>query len=154
MKVKEIMAREIVYLHPQDELRRAYQLMLDNQCRHIPVLEDKVLVGMLSDRDILRNATLNEDGTLDVPTLALKDVMTTSLKTCPPKATISQIAEHMLSYGIDAVPILKEDKLVGLITSTDIIEYTASTDDGDDFPIEFDIYSLGEYEMMREENQK
>ena len=117
MKAKEIMSRDVVYIAPGASLKEAYAVMRSVGVRHLPVVDKHKLVGILSDRDVLpftRNHVVVQDGFVD-------EVMAESPIVASPKTTIARLAEHMLEYKIDSIPVVDGERMVGLVTSTDLI---------------------------------
>lgn len=61
MRVEQLMSKELIYCSPEEDLRHVMHLMVEHNIRHLPVLSDHNLVGMVSARDIIE-AWLNELG--------------------------------------------------------------------------------------------
>lgn len=148
MEVKIPMTRTVVYLHTDDDLRDAHDLMMEFDFRHMPVLEGSQVVGMLSDRDVLLCAELTTEG-LDVPALPVHQVMATDVITCQPDATVAQVASVMLRHKIDGIPITdQEGSLLGLITSSDLLELLARSEAAflmEVLPFEFEVRSYRDF---------
>src|SRR5690606_40172666 len=104
MKVRAAMTRSISCLSPQHTLAEAYGLMKECGFRHIPILNDDVLVGIISDRGILLRARLADDGVL-VPDTPIAQAMSRDLITCGPSALIGDVANIMIDYKIDEMPV-------------------------------------------------
>jgi len=122
MKVRAAMTRTVSCLSPNQTLREAYDLMTESGFRHVPIVEDDVLNGIISDREILLRAGINADGGVAVPDSPIADAMTKNLITCGPTALISDIANVMIESKIDAMPVTdSEGNMLGLVTSTDIL---------------------------------
>ena len=123
MKVKNKMTRHIITVSPEDTLKEALDIMNDQEIRHLPVVNGTELVGILPERDVLAQAKFNDQGTLEVPDTAIGDVMTTSVETCGPDSKIADAATIMVEHKIDCLPVTdSKDNLVGLITSTDLLD--------------------------------
>jgi acetoin utilization protein AcuB len=75
MKVNESMTKFVVCLYPKDTLQVAHTLMNQLHCRHLPIINDGRLVGIVSDRDILLSASKTEEGFISVPETPVEDVM-------------------------------------------------------------------------------
>ena len=86
-------------------------------------LEAGALVGVLSDRDVLARSTMTKSGHLEVPTdVVVGEAMThTPLATCEVDTDIRELVQVMTERKIDAIPVVRGLKLVGLVTSTDLL---------------------------------
>ncbi|HVO31516.1 MAG TPA: CBS domain-containing protein [bacterium] len=120
MDAQSTMTREVFTVDPHHLLGFVWSLMSKHHVRHIPVVENGKLVGILSDRDILVRSSM-DGGLLFVPTMRVENAMTRNLVTCRKDASIGAVCDAMLANTIDCVPIVENDNLVGLITSTDLI---------------------------------
>jgi CBS domain-containing protein len=127
MKASSTMTRDVVCLTPGDRIDDAHKIMVEWEIRHLPVLDGRRVVGILSDRDVLLHASPSPTG-LIVPDLAVADVMTPAPLTCRSEASIASIAALMLAHKIDCTPIIDEQGgLIGLVTSSDLLEILVAT---------------------------
>lgn len=117
MKAKEVMTRDVVCIMPDASIREAHAIMRDLGVRHLPVVASGRCLGILSDRDIL---PFTERGEV-VSDRIVEEVMTESPIVADKKASISDLAGLMLEYKIDSLPVVELGKLVGLVTSTDLL---------------------------------
>lgn len=132
MNISEIMTREIVSAQPNCPLDDAIQLFESHRFRHLPVLEEGRLVGILSDRDIalatgwiLSNYRSTDDNS--APQRVVQ-IMTRDVHSLPASADASDAAELILEHRISAVPVLEGGAVVGLLSTTDLIR--AASDRG------------------------
>jgi CBS domain-containing protein len=127
MKVKDIMVRDVTTLNIGDELSLANDIMKLGRIRHLPVLEGKTLVGILSERDLFRSSLVTALGhepskTRDVmKAIRIQDVMVRNLITISPEADIKEAVQLMLKHKIGCVPVVADGELLGLVTETDIM---------------------------------
>jgi len=127
MKVKDIMVRDVASLDVEDELSLANDIMKLSRIRHLPVLEGKQLVGILSERDLFRSSLGKALGhepakTRDVmKAIRIQDIMVKNLITISPEADIKEAVQLMLKHKIGCVPVVGHGELLGLITETDIM---------------------------------
>ena len=105
------------FLTHSSKLSDAMDLMRIYGIRHIPIVEKSILVGMLSDRDLLRL-----ESNSDFDSLILKDVMTTLIVACDKNTSLRAIALVMFKENISGMPVVDNKKLVGMITRTDILK--------------------------------
>jgi CBS domain-containing protein len=120
-----------VTVAPTDSLIEAAGLMVDNQIRHLPVVDKGVVVGMLSDRDIRDLAgdpvRFVEARDADASSLSVRDAMTTNAKTVTPDRSLLEIAEALADGKIGAVPVIDEDgRPIGIVSYVDVLRALAA----------------------------
>jgi acetoin utilization protein AcuB len=116
LSVRDIMATNLVTVGPHEPSGRAYQLMRDRRFRHLPVVAGGRLVGVLSDRD-LRPIMFS-------PSLAqtrVADLMTEHPTTIAPDAGVEDAASLLVIKKIGCLPVIEDDRLVGIVTETDLL---------------------------------
>ncbi|TSB48084.1 CBS and ACT domain-containing protein [Alkalicoccobacillus porphyridii] len=124
MKVKDIMQRNVITLSANHTIGEALQLLEKNRIRHIPILgANNEIEGIVSDRDIrdARPSIFEEqtDGTeLNRP---LSTVMSTNIITAEPDDLVQEVASVFYLYHIGCLPITEEDRLVGMVTETELL---------------------------------
>ncbi len=130
MKATSIMTRNVICICPEDTLVDAYALMTEWQVRHLPVLSEGLLVGILSDRDVLLHARRGKDADgLEIEAVTVAEAMTAKPMTRDTGATLAEIGALMLEMKIDSIPIVDHKHgLVGLVTSSDLIECLCSNE--------------------------
>lgn len=122
MKAHKVMRIEVTTVPAELPIEQAHKLMLRLGVRHLPVVSQHRLAGMLSDRDALLACTRGPDGVLRYPQLTVGEVMTLNPEVAGPAVHISQLAKTMVTEKIDAIPIVSNDEvLLGLVTSTDLM---------------------------------
>jgi CBS domain-containing membrane protein len=127
--VREIMMGNPVTLKPGDTLDLANDIISLGRIRHIPVVEDGRLVGLLSERDLIGAAATEIFGLKQkrksalLKTVLIKDVMKKKVITTKPDTSIKAAAHLMADKKIGCVPVIENETLVGLLTTTDILRY-------------------------------
>jgi CBS domain-containing protein len=141
MQASSNMTRDVIVVPPSVRLEDAWALMKKSHVRHLPVVRANALIGILSDRDILRRGTLDEDGVLHVPENAIVgDAMTpTPVKTCEATTDVSEVARMMVEEKIDAVPVVRGLRLVGLVTTSDLLSLLMRSDGERPLPFDFKL---------------
>ena len=120
MIAMQAMTRNVVCVRGNDSLQVARDLMREWEIRHLPVVENRRLHGVISDRDLLPYLT---SGGASSAKILVREAMSRRLITCSPSDSISHIAGLMIDNKIDCIPVVEDDKeLVGLITSMDLID--------------------------------
>ncbi|MCB0358371.1 MAG: CBS domain-containing protein [Bdellovibrionales bacterium] len=127
---KDIMSSPVMTLESGMPLTRAWSLIREKRFRHIPIVDArKVLVGILSDRDLLQeaadaaNSLLGEEKKAGGVLLRdISDVMTTNVISTVAETPIRDIARVLFDHRIGAMPIVDADgAVVGLVTRSDIL---------------------------------
>lgn len=130
MNAGQLMTREVRCVDEDTPLDVAWELMQRLHVRHLPVVESRRLVGMLSDRDLLQRATRSLDGKLRFPDLCAAEAMTFHPLTVGPDATAPELASRMLEACVDSLPIVSPaGELLGLVTTADLLRMIAAGDD-------------------------
>lgn len=122
MRASAAMTRDVICLLPTETLRDAWDAMERFGVRHMPVLDGERLVGIVSDRDVLRHAAPVDGGGIDVPALPITAVMSRDLISCQRSSTLTEVVDLLLEHQIDCLPVLEPDgSLVGLVTTSDLL---------------------------------
>lgn len=101
-----------------DALPGVAQLMRDNAIRHVPVVDDGELVGVLSDRDIAAARTLRSR---KLSELAVRDVMSDLPLTVGPGDLLSDVAALMVDRRVSAAVVVLDGEVVGMFTTLDAL---------------------------------
>ncbi|MBI3122339.1 MAG: CBS domain-containing protein [candidate division NC10 bacterium] len=122
------MNRDLVTVSPDESFRTAMHLIRQKGIRHIPVVEGKRLVGIITDRD-LRQASPSGATSLSIhelhyilERLTVREVMTKQVVTIRPEQTVEEAALLLLGHRIGGLPVVREGELCGIITETDILQ--------------------------------
>lgn len=115
MIVGNRMSKPAVAITPEEHLDVARQKMTEGKFRRVPVVSDGKLVGIITDRD-LREHTGHLDRT------KISAVMTEQPITVTPGTTLEEAAKILLSHQIGGLPVVEKDKLIGIITTSDVLK--------------------------------
>ncbi|MEE9409012.1 MAG: CBS domain-containing protein [Polaribacter sp.] len=128
--VTTIMSKDVITLNHSDDLLIAEKLFKTNNIRHIPVVNGKEIIGMLSYTDLLRISFVDavDDTDTDVETIVynmftVEQVMAKNLIKISQYATIKEVAELLGKKEFHALPVVENNELVGIVTTTDLINY-------------------------------
>jgi CBS domain-containing protein len=119
--VSEHMTAHVIQVSPEELIRTAWHLMRDKHIRHLMVMQNDVLQGILSDRDLLAGITWDAAGPGGIQD-QVRHIMTTRLATIEPDATLAEAAQRMLDWRIGALPVTDHGHLAGIITETDMLQ--------------------------------
>jgi len=120
MKVHEVMTTDnLLSAGAGDSLAAAAHRMSWTPCRHLPVVKDGAVVGVLSERDIL--AWIGANHRLDGPGDVVGAAMAAPPAIATPDEDIGEAAARMLSRRVGCLPVVTNGRLVGMLTRTDLL---------------------------------
>lgn len=128
--ITELMSKEFKVIGVNDTLSKAEEILFSNKFKHLPVLQKGKLVGIISKTDIKRMSFADEFGTAEFEAdqeifkmLTVGQVMISKPFTLDSSATIKDAAKILSVKEFRAIPILEKDKIVGILTTKDLIKY-------------------------------
>jgi CBS domain-containing protein len=124
MLVRFHMSKDFITVDVDDTAVSALRTMRRLSTRHLPVMRDKRLIAMVTERDILHvlpSFVVPASEQIDFP-LPLSKVPTTRLISISPNETIEHAAKLLLKYKVCGLPVMDKGKLVGLLTGDDILK--------------------------------
>jgi len=129
MLVREWMSKEVITVDANETMQRAIGLLKEHNIHMLPVMKNKKLVGIITDRD-LKRASASDATSLEIHELLfligkikLKDIMTPKPITVPWDFTVEEVAEVLLKNKISGTPVTgPQGDLVGIITKSDIFK--------------------------------
>lgn len=133
MTVQEIMRTPVVSIAPEAGLDRALVMMRTQRIRHLPVVQDGRLVGIVTDRD-LRLSMVEKDGPQNAPKglylpalTKIKTIMVEDVKTITALDTVGDAANLMSKFKIGCLPVVEGSSkhVVGIVTETDMLRVLA-----------------------------
>lgn len=110
-------------------IEAAKDIMAENKIRHLPVTNGEELAGIISLTDIKRvsfGANYGQEAAVDkavFSSLSLTQAMVYAPKVVSPETTIKEVAEILASEEFHALPVIDNTSLVGIVTTTDLINY-------------------------------
>ncbi len=127
LRVGDIMSVSPVTITPSTSVHEAQALMQQRKIRHLPVLQDGRLVGMISDRDI-RLVLPSPATSLTVwelrhllDKLTVGEVMTYFVMTTAPGCLVTEAVGRMLGHKVGALPVVEDRQVIGILTRTDVL---------------------------------
>jgi acetoin utilization protein AcuB len=128
MLVKDRMSKPVISVSPDVPILDALNLMQREHIRRMPVIKEGKMVGIVSDKDLL-NAAPSDATTLSVwemnylvSKIKVGDVMTREVRTVEEDTPIEEAARIMADNKIGGLPVMRDGKVVGLITETDLFK--------------------------------
>ena len=127
--IRNLMTKEVITLNPSNTLYTAEKRLKKNHIRHIPVIENEKLIGLISLSDLKRVSFIDayrKEGTEDTPVynlLSIKDMMIKNPITVSPESTILEVSKLLASKEFHSLPVVEDEKLVGIVTTTDLLHF-------------------------------
>lgn len=128
MFVKDVMTKEVITISPDASFSEAMDLIRKKGIRRLPVVKNEKLVGIITEKDLL-SASPSQATTLDVweltsllSKLKIKQIMRKDVIHVHPNTPIEDAAKIMSDKKIGSLVVLEEEKLVGIITESDIFK--------------------------------
>ncbi len=120
--VADFMTSELVTVRESDDLALAESILRLGGIRHLPVVRDRKLVGLVTQRDVLRTG----GGGPAARSIQASEVMTREVTTVAPRSSLANAAHLMLQHKYSCLPVCEEDgTLVGIITESDFVRFAA-----------------------------
>jgi acetoin utilization protein AcuB len=133
MRIEPWMKHPVITVRPQDSARHAREVMEEHRFNQLPVAVDGRLVGIVTDRD-LRDVSpsvfespepwgdrVRKAGS-DPATIPVEDVMTRNVLALAPGVFVADAARLMRRERIGAIPIVDGERLVGILTRSDVLD--------------------------------
>ena len=118
-RVASIMTRELITVNQDDSLQKVKDILINNRIHHVPVVDGKKLVGLVTTYDLFK---LNVEHK-DYPNTRVGNVMTKRIATIESYFHIGTATEIFMEHLFHAIPVVDNEELVGIVTSFDILKY-------------------------------
>ena len=131
LRVDALMSKKPRTVYADETADLAELLMALGSIRHLPVVDrEGALVGIVSKRDVLRagerQSRPNEPRLFEHSSMAVRDIMSPDLLTVAPETTALEGALLMRKNQIGCLPVVSDNRLVGIVTESDYVELAAS----------------------------
>jgi acetoin utilization protein AcuB len=117
MRLQDIMATDVQAVTPEEDIERAWTQMRVHRIHHLVVMEDRRVVGILSDRDLGSSR-----GELLRKGLKVRDVMTPHPIMATPTTDLRRGANLLRGHVIGCLPVVDRGRLLGIVTTADLLE--------------------------------
>lgn len=118
MQVKDAMNPRVVVAKPDTSIREAAKTMTRFRIGSLVVLEKNKIAGIVTERDIMMNVVAEGK---DTETTKINDIMTKKVIIIKPEQSLEEASGVMVEHEIKKLPVLDNDKLVGILTASDIV---------------------------------
>lgn len=122
--VRDIMTKDIVMIDGNASTLEAAKLMADKGISSLFVLKDNVPVGIVTERDFIKKVCAKE---LPISQVKVAAIMSKILTTADPETPVEVAVQRMVNHKIRRLPIMEGDKIVGIITVTDLAKHLRTT---------------------------
>ena len=131
--ISKIMTQDVITVDVNDQLQHVNDIFAQSKIRHLPVTSEKALVGIISRTDIMRISFGNtfedeemgaDDAIFDM--LSINQIMKHSPVTVTVDQSIVEAAQLLADREFHALPVTNDGRLVGIVTTTDLIKYFIS----------------------------
>lgn len=126
--VSKIMSENIITVNKTQSIREVSDIINNKNIRHVPVVSGDKVIGMLSKVDLQKISFVNSydsDGltTAMYDNLNIEQVMTKDVEVVQKNDTIFEVACILSNNEFHSLPVVEDEKLVGIVTTTDLIKY-------------------------------
>ncbi len=127
VSVEDVMKKNIIKIESTNNIKDAAVKMDDSNIGSIIITKDDVPTGILTERDFVRRVYAR-----DIPlSTPVSEVMSHPLISIDVNETIWDVAELMKKHNIHKIPVTKKEKLVGIVTNTDLVELASLSSDSE-----------------------
>ena len=116
IKIRSIMTRDVITISPGSTVKEAAQLMSSKSVSSLVVVENNKPIAIVSENDIIKGIISNKK--------SVRDVLSREFISISPSAKFSEINKSLREGKIKRFPVVENEKIIGLITETDIIQAT------------------------------
>jgi len=129
MLVKKLMIQNPIVIDKDQSVSFAIDLMRKNRISRLPVLDKGVLVGIITERDIVAKLSSGRATGLSSSSIRVSSIMTSNPMTISQEADVTEAAKEMVAHNVSSLPVItKEDRFVGIITKTRMLKLCLKVD--------------------------
>lgn len=133
LKVNDLMTKKVFSLQEHDNVQTARSIMNLGRIRHIPIVDrEERFVGLLTHRDLLavtisKLADIEDEVQNEIDaSIPIHEIMRRDVTTISPNVDLREAAELLLQHKYGCLPVVKDEKLVGILTEADFLKLTIS----------------------------
>ncbi len=120
MKAEEVMTQDVIKLDEQASVKKAAEIMAEEGINAVIITRNRKIIGIVTERDILRRIVVTERNAAETKT---KEIMSNPLIIIEPNTNLEEAARLMFDKKIKHLPVMKHNRLVGLVTLQDICKF-------------------------------
>jgi CBS domain-containing protein len=118
-KVKDIMTKKVITIESTKTVSEAAIMMTEKDVSNLIVMDHNVPIGIVTERDIVRRVIAKDRQS----STKISEIMSTPLRVIDPDASLKDAARKMTRQRIRRLPVIRDNKLVGMLTSTDFARH-------------------------------
>jgi acetoin utilization protein AcuB len=115
IRLRDVMKEPVESISPRESAETAWTRMRSRRIRHLVVMDSGRVVGILSDRDVAGAGSLRQIESVG-------DVMSSPVVSGHPEMALREAANRLRGHSIGCLPVFDDEKLVGILTTTDLLE--------------------------------
>lgn len=119
MEISSIMVKTVKWVKPSDQAKKAVQIMNQNHIGCVAVIDNGILVGIITERDVLERLVIPCQ---IADKMTCKDIMTKDPVTIRPDQDVASAIDTMVKKKVKKLLVVEKGELVGIITATDILK--------------------------------
>jgi CBS domain-containing protein len=126
--ISQIMSKDVITVNKTQTIKEVSDLINNRSIHHIPVVSGKEIIGMLSSTDLQKISFINtvEGGGITTAmwdVVSIEQVMSKNVTTAQKEDTIHDVAQVLATSNFHALPVMDNEEVVGIVTSTDLLKY-------------------------------
>jgi len=122
-QVKDIMQKNVITIQEDKSALDAAQLITEKDISFLVILKDDKPIGVITERDFVRKIAAEDKNAAQIP---LSKIMSYKFRWVEPSTDIEDAVQKMLNHNIRRLIVLENEKLVGVITQTDLADFLRS----------------------------
>ena len=135
MSISEIMTKNVLFVHYNNKLGEVERLMKKKNIRHVPVIKEGKLSGIISLSDLERISFTKSAGDIDekdflYDSLSVEDVMMSNPTCISNETSVKDATEVFIKENFYALPVVENEILVGIVTTTDVMKCLLHKNEG------------------------
>lgn len=132
--VKDSMTEDVKFVTPSERLVHARRVMIDSKVGRLPVVSNDMLVGMVTSKDLMRalisfrKKVPEKHQQAQIKNILVEDIMSSNVLSADEDMSLAEVANIMMETGYNGLPVVENNKLIGIITQTDLLRIIADLD--------------------------
>jgi len=127
-KVKDVMTKKVITFESNKTVSEAASLMAENDVANLIVMDNNMPIGIVTERDFVRRVMAKNKPSKT----KISEIMSTPLRVIDPDAPLKEAARRMVRKRIRRLPVIQDNKLVGIITTSDFARHLSKKTFTDD----------------------